>query len=333
MAKKELDVLAQSKAAYNQWKEIWRKHASEHARFAPFKPLSNFMNTGIGRALICVANGYSLEREIETLKQHKNDHDVMCCDKSLGLLLEHGIKPKFCIVCDANVDYEKYMKPWEDQLDETVLCINVCGNTKWSFNGNWKDKYFFVNFDVLETENEFSKISGCQNQIPAATNVSGAMVVFVTQSDNTGRRNYFGYDKILLLGFDYSWKPDGSYYAFDKTANGKHNYMRHMHLVNRNGDLVFTSSNLFFSAQWLEKYMQVFNLPIVNCSMDGILGKVPAKPLSSQLPYNFRREDQGLVADQSRRRAELKKELADIEGRIVKIGEDHWKSFVLSTHS
>lgn len=327
----KLNTKKQSETAYNEHAPMWRDHAKQHAAFAPFKSLDDFRNIGVGRAIILVANGASFEENIEVLKKKHHGHDIMCCDKTLGHLISHGIKPTYCLVADAKVSYETYMKPWEDQLDQTTLFMSVTANPKWSFNGNWRSKYFFANFDSLRSEREFMAISGCQNKVAAATNVSNAMVVFITQSDNHARRNFFGYDKILLLGYDYSWKPDGSYYAFDKSGRGKHNYMRHVYAVNRRAEMVYTSANLLFSAQWLENYLQIFKLPVVNCSTDGLLGKVPAKPLDEQLPYKFRDFDRAVVHSELKRRDELARELQSIERRVAEIGVKHWDNYIQTT--
>lgn len=331
MALNKLNTKKQSETAYNQMAPLWRENAKHHAKYAPFKPLTDFQNIGVGKAIILIANGYSFEENIETLKAKHHGHDILCCDKTLGHLLDNGIKPTYCLIADAKVNYEKYMEPWKDQLQDTILFSAVTANTKWSDNGNWKDKYFFVNFDSIRSEREFAAITGCQNQVAAATNVSNAMVVFITQCDNKARRNFFGYDKIILLGYDYSWKPDGNYYAFDKTGNGKHNYMRHVYAVNRKGDMVFTSANLLFSAQWLENYLSIFKLPVVNCSVDGLLGKIYAKPLDSQLPYAFAGTDRDDVRMTLKYREKLYRELQAVEAKISKIGEKHWANYIQTT--
>lgn len=326
----KLNTRKQSEQVLQQQGDKWRAHAKQHAELAPHKSLDDFQNVGVGKALIIVANGYSFEKQIDVLKERHHGHDVMCCDKTLGHLLNHGIKPTYCLVADANVKYS-YMEPWKDQLNKTILFMNVTANPEWSFNGNWKDKYFFVNFDVLRSEREFMPLSKCPNKVAAATNVSNNMVVFVTQCDNNQRRNFFGYDKIILLGFDYSWLPDGHYYAFDKTGKGKHNYMRHIYTINRHAKLVFTSSNLLFSAQWLENYLSIFKLPVVNCSPDGILGKVKTRPLAEQIPYTFKVGHRDIVKSEIRRRDELAVELRRIEHRLMGIGEQHWNNFVQTT--
>ena len=59
-------VIKQSKSAYKQWKDIWRKHSKE-ASTEKMWPLADFRNVGIGKACVLVANGYSFERDIEIL--------------------------------------------------------------------------------------------------------------------------------------------------------------------------------------------------------------------------------------------------------------------------
>lgn len=331
MALGSSEIVAQSKNAYNQWKDIWSKNAKISAKMAPHKSMNDFLNIGIGKACLVVANGYSFEKNIETIKKHKDDVDILCCDKTLGNLLEHGIKPTYCLVCDAQVDYEKYMEKWKDQLEDTILFINVCANQKWSMNGNWKDKYFFVNYDSINSEKEFGPMSKCDNMIPAGTNVSNAMVVFLTQSDNDGRRNFFGYDKILLIGFDYSWTYGGKYYAFNTDGDGKAHYMRHVYLKNRKNEDAYTSSNLHFSAKWLEQYLKSFNLPVVQCDESTLLGVARYKPLSEQIVYSYNQEDRLIVKNDLEKRDKLKKELKVIENRLYSIGNDHFNNYIMTT--
>jgi len=316
-------IRAQSNAAYKQWAEQWRKHAAIHSSFEQ-KPLHNFENTGVGRTVLCVANGYSFEEEIETIKRNQHNVDILCCDKTLGHLLDNGIVPAFCMVCDANVDFSKYMEKWKDQLSKTVLFINVCANPEWSRNGNWKDIYFFVNKDIIDSHLEFSKLSGSKNFLPAGTNVSNAMVILLTQSDNDGRKNFFGYDKIALIGYDYSWKFSGKYYAFDKDGGGKDKYMRHAYLVSGTGEFCYTSGNLTFSRDWLHKYVTTFNLPVVQCAKDSVLQFGKIGDLEEQMKYQHKPEDGVRVRRVVNELREIKRRELELHNVINKIGKDHW---------
>jgi len=180
----------------------------------------------------------------------------------------------------------------------------------------------------MQYEKEFSSISGCNNLIPAGTNVSNAMVVMLTQSDNSGRKNYFGYDKLLLIGFDYSWTYEGKYYAFDKDGGGKANYMKHGYLVNHAGEYCNSSGNLMFSAQWLAKYVNNFKLPVVQCSKKTIAGVVKFGELEEQMQYRFKTENQTLVKSVIERKNKLSQELFQVDKVLKKVAMEHYYSFV-----
>ena len=323
-------IKKQSIAAYSQWCVQWRDHATQHSKY-DMKPMRNFANVGIGKAVLLVANGFSFEKEIETIKKYAHNVDIMCCDKTLGHLLDHGIAPTYVVVCDANVNYEKYMKPWENKLGSTILFQNVCANPKWAANGNWKDKYFFVNKDIMSYEKEFCELSGCQNILIAGTNVSNMMLVMLTQCDDGQRNNFFGYDKLILIGYDYSWAPEGKYYAFDESGGGKYNYMKHVQGLTTHGDYIYTSNNLAASASWLALYTRTFNLPVVQCSRPTIadLGQEP-QPLEKHIKYRFHPEDRVAVIKALDRKRMIETELNSINDKIKAIGKNHYYSYLAS---
>lgn len=322
-------IRQQSESAYKQWAEQWRIQAKYVSKF-PMKKLGVFENIGIGRACLVIANGQTFEDNIETIKKYQKNVDILVCDKTLGHCLDHGIIPTYVLVCDANVNYEKYMEPWKDKLSDTILFSNVCANPKWLDNGNWKDKFFFVNKDVLGSEKEFSALSGCTNFIPAGTNVSNAMVVFLTQSDNEGRRNFFGYDKYLLIGFDYSWRMGGKYYAFDELGGGKANYMRHVYSINLAGNPCYSSGNLIFSAEWLQTYVKTFRLPVVQCTKDSVLTMPYSGDLEKQMQYRFKEYDHKHVIKAVRDLREAMRKVNDLKFNIEAIGREHHYSHLAS---
>jgi hypothetical protein len=324
-------IRRQSENAYKQWAVQWREHARIHSKYA-MKSWNDFFAIGIGKACVLAANGWSLELEMEVLRESQANVDILCCDKSLGHLLRNGVKPTYCLVADANVNYEKYLKPYETQLQDTILFMNVCGNPKWTEAGNWKDMYFFANMDILRSEREFQKISGCVNLMPAGTNVSNAMMVLLTQSDNEhGRRNFFGYDKLLLVGYDYAWRADGNYYAYSKDGDGKGNYMRHVYTRTIGGNPAFTSNNLAFSAFWAAKYVETFKLPVVQCSKESIFQTPYHGVLSEQIRYSHKREDsirfRRLDAELLGLQAQIDKKRTELRDMAV----DHYRSLIATT--
>lgn len=326
---RDLDVLKQSKAAYGQWAPQWREHAKAAAKH-PQKDMLALQNVGIGKACLVIANGPTFEREIETIKAHQANVDILCVDKCLRHCLEHGITPTYVLVCDANVSYETYLKPVQDRLQDSILLMNVCANPKWSENGNWKDRYFFVNKDCLKSEEEFIALSGCPNVVPAGTNVSNAALVVMTQCDDRGKRNFFGYDKYLMIGFDYCWDED-SYYAFDRDGAGKRHYMKQVYCLSTNGEFVYTSPNLLFSAKWIEKYIAVFKIPAIQCSPMTIVSGWKTGKLKEQMAYRYKPEDATEVVSLLDYRRKLQASVDQINARIFAIGRDHFNQLIRTT--
>lgn len=320
------EIVEQSKAAYKQWAEQWREHAKIHREMNIRTTFMDFANIGVGRALLLVGNGYSLEEEIETIKKYGHNVDIMVCDKALGHLLDHGIKPQYVVVCDANVSYEKYLEPWKDQISESILFINSCGNPEWTEQA-WKSKCLFVNMDAIDSQKEFGPLSGCTNFLPAATNVSNQMLVLATQSSNAGRNNWFGYDKIILVGYDYSWTDDGHYYAFDNDADGKRQYMSHAHCLDRAFRPCYSSSNLIFSAKWLDDYVNGYRLPVVSGTKRTLLSTIPTKPLDKQLQYTHKPHHGITVRGLSELKLSLLAQVQKIDQRIGALGQEHLISF------
>lgn len=323
------DIQNQSKRAYGQWAKQWRENAKTHSKY-PMKSFADFEGYGVGRSILCIGNGYSFEEEIETIKAHADKVDIICCDKSLGHLLNNGIKPTFCMVMDANVSYEKYLKPWEDQVQDTILIGNACGNPLWAEKGKWKDRFFFVVMDVLRSEKEFCAISNCPNTMAAGTNVGNALIIAVTQCDNRSRKNLFAYDKILLIGFDFCWGSDGKYYAFDEKGGGKYHYMRHLWLVDNRGEYAWTSGNLLFSAKWLADYVNGFQLPVVQCTKRTVFSGRNRGILAEQMQYRFRPEDR----DQIRRLNQLRnfaiEQKKSCEAQLTQMAKEHHYSYLKS---
>lgn len=322
------DVVRQSKSAYNQWAKDWREAAKHHSKWL-HRDLLEFQNVGIGKAVLCIANGYSFEENLETIQKYQDNCDIMVVDKALKSCIEHGIKPTYVVVCDRHVNYEKYLEPVKDQLQDTILFANVCANPEWTGNGNWKDIHFFVNKDCLGSEKEFSELSGCDNLIAAGTNVSNALIILLTQCDDTGRRNFFGYDKILTIGYDYSW--DEHYYAFDKEGGGKRNYMRGVYVFDLRGNLCFTSTNLLFSSKWLDNYIKAFQVPVIQCSKRSIQKGFKTGDLAEQMQYGYKPQDSQTVISLLEYRRKLSTEIEEINNRIKEIGFDHFHQLMRTT--
>ena len=257
------EVKKQSLRAYNTWKHLWRKN-SKVVKDLPKLPMAMFRNQGVGKKIVLVSMGGSFERQVEILKQYQDKVDIMCCDKALVPLINHGIRPDYCLIADAQVSYEIYCEPVLEHTKSIVLVSNVNANTKWGIN--WKgDKTYYINKDNLESEKEFKNISGVEDMIFAGSNVSNAALIYASM--------VLTYDKYILLGYDFTWEIGGKFYSF---ANGtekqgmKSISLNQLRVLDRDLKLVNCSENLFFSARWLDEWIMKMGGDCLNAS-DGIL--------------------------------------------------------------
>jgi hypothetical protein len=292
--------------------------------------MEQLRNIGIGRAMLIVATGYSLEQNIGTIQEHWKKIDIMCCDKSLGILLDHGITPKYCVIQDARVSFDLYLKKWanDPRIKEITAIINICANPEWSHRASWKKIIFHANRDAMGYEKEFMKAANCNNMVIAGTNVSNAMLVIATQCSEADRRNFMGYDKYVLIGFDYCWTFEGNYYAFNKDGNGKASYMRHLYMIDVHGQEVYTSTNLHQSAVWGQSYVKNYMLPVVNCSNQTLLGVGKQFNLAEQMQYEFDIEDNELVKELDKELKSVTLRAEYVKNRLRELAEKHYYGYV-----
>lgn len=268
------DTKRQSLSVFGQFGEtVWIPNAKENAKLER-RNAHELQNVGLGKVLVLVAMGASLEDHIDTLKKYRDRIDIICCDKSFVPLMDRNVVPNYVMICDANIParhYETHVLKTKD----ISLIATPYANTLWT--KPWLGpRYFYVNKDAIYSEEVFLPIMGEKTRvIPASSNVSNAMAVFMCGSDEKKRINWAGYERYILVGYDYSWRPDGNYYAWSNPIPKRH-YLHHITMLDINRDPIFTSHNLLFSARWLYDYATYHSLPIVNCSGRGLLD-IPLK--------------------------------------------------------
>lgn len=261
------EVLAQSKAAFEQWGPTWDKWAELNGKLHREKFNNNstqdLLFYGAGKTLLCCAYAPGFEKAMPTIVKHKSDAvDIACVDKCYGALCDAGIVPAVCCVADAGISVEKWLAPWKKYTKDTILLCCVTANHEYI--KEWEGPvYFYVNKDNIKSEERYIEKSGVKEVIPASSNVGNSLVVFACQ--------ILGYDKYLLVGYDFSWGEDEKYYAY--TDSDKRYWMGHAFAVDYAGRVVKTSSNLLFSCRWLSDYgkaMHNTGIEILNCSGQGL---------------------------------------------------------------
>lgn len=296
-----IDVKKQSQAVWNQFGESkWIPYSQINSALPNRRDPDELKECGIGKFAVLAAMGASLEGHIEAIKKYRDRFDLITCDKGFGTLLDHGIKADYVQLCDCNIQY-KWLEPYINETKGVKLLATTYANVEWTTR--WKGPiYFYANKDALQSEKRFLPVMGQPDTaklgldtdeiplrsagvrvIPAGSNVSNAMLIFMIGCDEENQFSFSGYEKFFLTGYDYSWRPSGpnikcptgNYYAFADPVPKRY-YMSHRTILDINGDPAITSENLLFSAKWLYSYITAYNLPVVNCSERGLLD-IPSK--------------------------------------------------------
>lgn len=267
------EIYKQSTSVFGQFGESkWIPFAKENVKLE-HRPTEELRNIGIGRHMLLAAQGASLEEKADIIKKYRDRVVITTNDKCFGPLLEHGVKADFVMLCDCNILF-KHIEPYIEDTKNVALLSTPYANPEWT--RAWKGpRYFYVNKDAIQSEQIFIKIFGKDMRIvPAGSNVSNAMLIFWTGSDERQNINWGGFEKYILVGYDYSWRrkqDGGNYYAWND-PEPKRYYMQHRTAIDPYNNVVFSSENLIFSAKWMESYITSYGLPVVNASGRGLLG-------------------------------------------------------------
>lgn len=314
------DVKNQSKQVWNQFGESkWIPNAIANSKLQ-YKDCRELQNSKIGKFSVLVAMGESLADNIDILKKYRDRFEITTCDKGFGALLEHGIKADYVVLCDASIPF-KWFEKYQEESKGVTLLATAYANPEWTHA--WKgDIYFYINKDAIETEKIFIPIMGDKIRIiPAGSNVSNAMVIFWTGCDEKSNANWSGYERYLMVGYDYSWKSKGNYYAWNNPTP-KRFYMHHRTMLDINGNVCFTSENLLFSAKWLMQYIDTFNLPVINCSGQGLLDCRYKRNLTEELDkFNTDKSKVQMCVDLFEKAKQISIELVKAKDSFIKSRE------------
>jgi len=171
----------------------------------------------------------------------------------------------------------------KEVFKKTILIANVYCNpgwpSAWARNDSKERILWYLNKDNIActpnnkwgTAEYFAPIANYYEVIEAGSNVGNSLVIF--------SRKIFGCRTSYLFAYDYCW-GHGEYYGVETPA--KRYLVPSYNVVDNNNDLVFTTTNMEFSAGWLDQYIvhakQSYGVDIFNLTGRGILkqGKVLA---------------------------------------------------------
>ena len=219
-------------------------------------------------AVLCGAS-QAIKNQFSQLGTILYDPDFVFMGLTSGIkvLLENGIKPKYCMMMDAQIEQERF---WEGMdmsktKDITLIASVTAPNIllkKWQGN----IKFIAVDFKYKNTQKKFKKwfdpINGCGiffHAIFSQYNTAAAIAYLV-----------FGMRIIIFIGNELSFpQEDAPYYADRKDIKDTWARAKHPDIY---GQVVYTNYMLFSLKLALEDYLGKLPGWFFNCTEAGIFG-------------------------------------------------------------
>ncbi|TDX58912.1 motility associated factor glycosyltransferase family protein [Orenia marismortui] len=206
------------------------------------------------KAIIIVAAGPSLNKNIDDLKAAKGKSLIICVDIVMNTLLAEGIIPDIVIIADQSEFHIKYFKEVDQsKLKNTILAFNP--RVQPQVVQEWKGPKLLTpsvseNFIIKWIE----RYTGQKGRVFEGGSVSHAAF---------GLAYFLGGDPIVFVGQDLAFSDQKSTHATgseleeDFKTHMKHSQRDFMQVEDINGDLVWTRDDYYSFLQWFNKNIRV----------------------------------------------------------------------------
>lgn len=194
---------------------------------------------------VLIAAGPSLDKNIEKLKQIKDNVFIMAVDTALNTVLKHDIIPDMTI----SVDGHKPLVLFEDERTKNIpISVSPVSNAKVIEMSRAKRFYELSNGEYLSKL--YLTIGKEVQGLPTGGSVSNNACSLLV---------LMGFQTIIFMGLDLAY-PGGvkhtqeAYNREDKIDFNNKNYVE---ILDINGNKAYTETNMQLYLKWFETYIQV----------------------------------------------------------------------------
>lgn len=253
--------------------DIWTKHLRENRFLFRKTTWAGLALQGKeeGRTAIIIGSSPALQKQIETLKTLQSEKDFVLCGISSNLeyLLNNGIKPKYCIVVDAD---ESTGRDWDNvdmaKTKDIVLIANTYAYPPML--KRWKGPLYFLDLQTNDKKFErkkrkwYGSPNGINSGFPsimAQYNIMTAVAYLILECPI-----------ILFVGHELSFSDeDAKYYVDRKDFRDKEKRFPHGDIY---GNKVHTTLGLLAVKYTLEGFLELLAKAgwFFNCTEAGIFG-------------------------------------------------------------
>ncbi len=250
----------------------WRQHAKEN--------LSLFKKTGWAcpklqdvekdKTAIIIGSSPAVANQVQELQDIQTDPNFVLCALSSNLkwLLDNGIKPKYCIIVDADKSTGDDWKDMDMSQTKgiTLIAVTTCYPKMLR---KWQGKLYFL--ALITDDPEVKKVHKLYK------NLNGNGQEFVTLMGQFNIMTAFAFSVLgctvfLFVGNELSYRNGDSTYYMDRT-DPRDNDRKGVHM-DIFGNLVDTNYNLLALKISLERFLETISGAgwFFNCTEAGIFG-------------------------------------------------------------
>ena len=246
--------------------------------------------------VVLVVAGPSVDKNIQHLKDYKDNCIIICADVVLFKLLEHGIKPDFVINVDPHESITRFWKSL-DTSDITLICPTTTNSNTIKC---WQGKIFFYNQMDIEGS---AKGEALKKLIKPTKNWGNIFNRFFIGATMFQISTIFRPSSIILVGYDFGF-TDGKAYCDGfldlkiyhlEDPEGSPEWQRIINSfkaaeIRKDAEVKISPTESIWTTKELLLYKRTFvslitsvKLPVINSTEGGILVEIPRIPLKQSL--------------------------------------------------
>lgn len=246
--------------------------------------------------IILIVAGPSVDKNIQHLKDYKDNCIIICADVVLFKLLEHGIKPDFVINVDPHESITRFWKSL-DTSDITLICPTTTNPNTIKY---WQGKIFFYNQTDIEGSPKGEALKRIIKPTKNWGNVFNRFFIGATMFQIS---TIFRPSSIILIGYDFGF-TDGKAYCDGfldlklyhlENPEGSPEWQDVLNSlkvaeIRKDAEVKISLTESIWTTKEFLLYKRTFialatsvKFPVINSTEGGILLEIPRIPLKQSL--------------------------------------------------
>jgi hypothetical protein len=227
-------------------------------------------DTLAGKTAVLCGASQSITKQFNELRSLATDPDFVLIGLTSGirLLLDNGIKPRYCMMMDSDVKQERFWDGLDMSLTKGITLIaSICAPYELLKKWQGDIKFLAVSSDYKDSEKKFKKwfkpINGCGiffHALMSQFNTAFAVAYLI-----------LGMRIFIFTGNELSFPEEQTPYYADGRKDEKDTWVRGKH-PDIYGKVVYTNYMLFSLKLALEDYLGRLPGFYFNCTEAGIFG-------------------------------------------------------------